>query len=134
MEVLKQSIAYVKDIDLHPRVRVELVVVDSTNEADMLSIVMHINKLNEMGFADIDKKVGRKAWYNVPMALMSQLLHPEKYTLALKRSLPRRIECFLQRDDWWRTLRTIEWTNRPKGGQSIDGCKKKMPLQMVAKA
>ena len=25
---------------------------------------------------DIDKKVGKKAWYNAPVAIMSQLLHP----------------------------------------------------------
>ena len=25
---------------------------------------------------DIDRKVGKKAWYNAPVAVMSQLLHP----------------------------------------------------------
>ena len=36
--------AYQNDISLHPRVRVQLVKVDASNEVDMLSIVMRINR------------------------------------------------------------------------------------------
>ena len=33
---------------------------------------------------DIERKVGKKAWYNVPVAIMSQLLHPVSVNLSTR--------------------------------------------------
>lgn len=153
LKVVSTALAFQNDPMLHPRVRVQLVKTDETNEADMLSIVMRLNRytikfpfiilmtsylfwilihtfsffnflflfrLNDTGYVqtsytdmlwmvramglaskeslmekipftvytwlqtDIERKVGKKAWYNVPVAIMSQLLHPVSVNLSTR--------------------------------------------------